>query len=332
MLLIKCTQHNRCTQGAGILCLLFVLPMLVIGLIQYAASRRRAPDESQRIAATLVSWGVGIDSLSIPVSQEEVDRHIEMLRSADSEARVQAADWLAARGVREASADIAAAMVDAGTLRPCQLAHSLGYLGDKRWANLLADATKHPSNLDLRVCATTALSKLQSPDTIDALIEVYRNGTAPTTALDALGKISDPAAMYFLRSVVEQPRSDIELTAALRAIERIEMMQEPDVAMALIQRLRSAASKGVVDEWATRKLANLGDTSAVAALGDTLRVVADNDSSVIVAAALLACGDAGIETLRMLADEGERAASTSAIAHAALLLVQQADPTVLARR
>ena len=122
MLLIKCTQINRGTHDARVLCLLFVLPMLVIGLIQYAAGRRRAPDECQRIAATLVSWGVRIDGLSIPLSQEKINQQVELLGSNISEVWVQAADWLASRGLRDAGVNIAFAMNEPGTLRPCQLA------------------------------------------------------------------------------------------------------------------------------------------------------------------------------------------------------------------
>ena len=47
--------------------LFFVAPMLVVGLLQNAAARRGDPDESQRIAATLASWGLALDELSIPV-------------------------------------------------------------------------------------------------------------------------------------------------------------------------------------------------------------------------------------------------------------------------
>ena len=301
--------------------LLFVGPLVLIGLLQYAGASR--PDEPQRIAATLASWGLTLEGLSIPVSREQVDRQIGMLRSDISEDRVQAADWLAARGVRAAGAAIASAMVDPGTLRSCQLAHALGFLGDKRWAGLLVNATKHPTNLDLRVCATIALGKLQSPDTVDALIDVYKGGAAPTAALDALGKISHPAALDLLRSVVEQPRNDVERRSALRAIERIQIMQEPDVAMVLMQQIRTAASRGVVDKWAVRKLALLRDISAVPVLCESLITVANDgsDGRVVLAAALLAHGDPGIKSLRILANQADRLASCTATALAALTLV-----------
>ena len=99
---------------------LFVLPMLVLGLFQYAANRRAAPNEAQRIAATLASWGVELDGLAIPVSQEQVDRQVARLRSSISEERVQAADWLASRGRRAADRGCHGRSRDAPALPACQ--------------------------------------------------------------------------------------------------------------------------------------------------------------------------------------------------------------------
>jgi len=77
---------------------------------QFVATKRAAPDTSVRIAATLVSWGLTTDGLSVEVRADEIDRHVALLRNPDGEERVRAADWLASRGVRDAGPHIAAAM------------------------------------------------------------------------------------------------------------------------------------------------------------------------------------------------------------------------------
>lgn len=136
------------------------------------------PDLEQQIAAKLVSWGVAPDGMRLPVSDEAVDRHIRMLQSPIGEKRVRAARWLSARGVRRGEEAIAEAMTDPGTARPCQLAHELGGLGSNRWVDTLANAARNPSSTDLRVCATIALGKVASPKAVQALSEVYEQGTA----------------------------------------------------------------------------------------------------------------------------------------------------------
>lgn len=93
----------------GLFGLVAVLSMaMTIG--QFIATNRAAPDTSVRIAATLVSWGLTTNSLSVGVRADEIDRHVALIRNPDGEERVQAADWLASRGVRDAGPHIAAAM------------------------------------------------------------------------------------------------------------------------------------------------------------------------------------------------------------------------------
>ncbi len=51
---------------------------LAMSLGQFIATKRAAPDTSIRIAATLVSWGLTTDGLSVGVSADEIDRHIAL--------------------------------------------------------------------------------------------------------------------------------------------------------------------------------------------------------------------------------------------------------------
>ncbi len=274
-----------------------------MSLGQFIATKRAAPDTSVRIAATLVSWGLTTDGLSVGVSAEEIDRHVALLRSPDGEERVRAADWLASRGVRDAGPQIAAAMADARTLRPCQLAHSLGQLGDEQWVGTLVAAAKQPRSLDLRACATLALSEIASPSSVDALIDLGRLDSSRRMALEALGRIGDPSALEFLRSVATSPRNEAEGKIARRAVERIELMQRADPVPLLVARLKTSGRGGRLETWAVRGLARLHDARAVPALLDALRrPQISRNERIVVAAGLLAHGEAGTAALQQVVD------------------------------
>ncbi len=64
---------------------------LAMSLGQFIVTKRAAPATSVRIAATLVSWGLTTDGLSVGVRAEEIDRNVALLRSPDGEERVRAA-------------------------------------------------------------------------------------------------------------------------------------------------------------------------------------------------------------------------------------------------
>jgi len=298
----------------GVLVLL-VLPVFLLGTIHYIRARMAAPDLRQQVVAKLASWGLSLDGVKAPVSEAAVEQRLADLRSPVGEVRVQAARWLAARGLRETGPSIAAAMDDPGTRRPCQLAKSLGELGDSRWTGRLVQATQHPSNVDLRVCATIALEQLESPQAVEGLIAGYRRDVSPKTALQALGKIGHPAALPMLRDVVQHPRDAIEARLAKQAIERIELMQRDDPIPGLIERIKTATA-GFVNPWAVRQLAERGDERAVSALRDALEHLGRAGSTsdrVTLAAALLAHGEPGRTALRSLARAESKAARISRV-------------------
>ncbi|MCH7545761.1 MAG: HEAT repeat domain-containing protein, partial [Planctomycetes bacterium] len=315
------------------LCGLIAAFTLVMILGQVIATRRAAPATSVRIAATLVSWGLTIDGLSIPVSTDEIDRHIAQLESPDGEVRVRAANWLASRGVREAGPHIAAAMVDEGTLRPCQLAHSLGHLGDDQWTGLLVAAAKQTRNLDLGACATIALCEIASPSSVDAMLELCKAGESRWTTLEALGRIGDPSALEFLQSVADSPRDKAERELAQLAIERIELMQSSDPVPDLVARVRKVHAGARFDSWAVRAIAKLHDARGVPALQEALdRPQVTRDDRILLAAGLLALGQEGTDSLReIVVTQPQSRAGLTALAALSLIEPTKDTQTIVSR-
>ncbi|MCH7601922.1 MAG: HEAT repeat domain-containing protein [Planctomycetes bacterium] len=315
------------------LCGLIAAFTLLMILGQVIATRRAAPATSVRIAATLVSWGLPIDGLSVPVSTNEIDRHVARLKSPDGEERVRAANWLASRGVREAGPHIAAAMADAGTLRPCQLAHSLGRLGDDQWTGLLVAAAKQTRNLDLGACATIALCEIASPSSVDALIDLCRAGEMRWTTLEALGRIGDSSALGFLQSVAASPRDEAERKIALLAIERIELMQRVDPVPDLVARVRKVHAGARLDSWAVRAIAKRNDVRGVPALRKALsRPQVASDDRILLAAGLLALGEDGLTALREIVDaQPQSRAGRTALAALSLVETTKDAHTIASR-
>lgn len=309
--------------------LLLVVGSLLAGTWQVVTERRAAPNMEQQVAATLASWGLSLDGIVSPVDAGEVEKRLAELDSPIGEVRVQAADWLASHGVRSSGADIAAAMDDPGTRRPCQLAKSLGELGDDRWADKLIAATRQRDNADLRVCAMIALGELQSPRAVEALVESYRNGAMSTFALDALSRIADPTTLDLFKQIASTSPSKSERMTAALAIERIELLQQPDPAAALADRLEHQAVGGPINEWTIRKLATFQDGRAVPTLREAFERTDQKEARVWLAAALLAHGDAGRVALSHLSQAIPTAGagkSGSAIARAALNLTPRPGP------
>lgn len=310
---------RRVSRGPWPPVVAFFALVLVMTGARIHQERMMRPSPSERIAATLVSWGLAPDGFSPPVSDEEIAERRRRLRSDDGEERVRAARWLADRGVREAGEAIAASMTDAATLRPCQLAHSLGHLGDPRWSDELIAAARQTGNTDLRVCAVIALRELASEGTIDALIELSSDPVTGLIAVEALGEIGDSRALPTLRSLHATTDDTFIRNQAARAMSRIETLQSDDPIDELIERVELSVVEGSLDRWAVRILAQSGDARAVAALSavmESARLSIRKRET--VAAALLALRPAGVAALESLMDREEIAATTAG--HALALL------------
>jgi len=305
-------------RGIFIILVVFVCAM---SIAQGWQASRNQPNQTQRIAAIIVSWGVDSPAMHVPVNQQDVDDRLEKLRSPVSEERVQAAHWLAAHGVRDASAAIASAMRDPATRRPCQLAHALGQLGRARWTDELVRAAQQPANRDLRVCATDGLKQLGSARAIDPLIQLAERGTAQTIAIEALGVVGDSRAAPALRRIVSNTQNDHVREAARRALQRIDILGLDDPLPELLRSFEQSLHSDRPSQWALRHLARLGDARAAPVLANALESSSvesrDRES---IAACLFACGEAGRLALERCAKNEKTPAA--GVARSALALLQ----------
>ncbi|MCI0363318.1 MAG: HEAT repeat domain-containing protein [Phycisphaerales bacterium] len=323
-----CQSSEPCRHGLrGVLAILLAF-VLMVTVVQGWIALRDRPNQSQRIAAILVSWGIEPDGFKLPVNADEIARRVALLKSADGEERVRAAHWLAAHGVRDAGPAIASAMHDPGTLRPCQLAHALGHLGDEQWTNELIWAATQPWNRDLQVCATLGLEELASERAIDALIEIAEHGSARTSAIDALGVIGDARAVPDLQRIAAASEDRHTRETAFRALERIRLLTAADPVPALVERLTASIPSGNTDVWALRCLARLGAREGDGRAGPAL-ARALNDESLssrhreFMAACLVACGEEGQSALSGCSSSNS--AAVRLVAQSALALVQQSS-------
>jgi len=313
-------QREGKRSGVAPLTALIASFAIVLQAAQWRAAAEAAPSAPERIAATLVRWGVAVEGVAPPVDPEARARHEQLLSSDIGEERVRAARWLAARGVRSAGARIVDAMNDPGTMRPCQLAHSLGSLGDERWVDQLIAGARQRRNTDLRVCSVIAMRKLGSVATVDALLELTLDPSLRTPAIVALGEIGDAAALPRLRAIAQVGEGSSQALVAERAIGQIELLTLDDPVPALLRRMESSIRDGAIDDWAARHLARRADRRAVGPLANAVGVrrLPEKDRE-IAAAALLALGAPGERALVHLADSGDGASS---IAAAALSLLE----------
>ncbi len=248
--------------------------------------------------------------------------------SPDGEERVRAAHWLAWHGVRDAVPKIVSAMWDPDTRRPCQLAHSLGGLGDAAAVPDLLDAAAQSGNSDLRVCAMFALRDLASEQSIDGLLALCEDPFTARLAVDALGEIADTRAFPRLRRFVAESSDPSLRRAATMALARITVVTADDPVLVLAQRVRNDAARGQVDTWAVRSLARAGDERAIGPLEASLaESKLGRSGRQALAAALLAHGSGGREALaRVVAAHAAEDAGVTASNALSLVGSQTANP------
>lgn len=289
------------------------------GVVHAVRARLDAPSPHVQLRAVLSAWGFHELADAVRLEPGEVERHLDQLRDRHGEVRVEAARWLASRGVREAVPNLLSAMADPETLRPCQIAHALGTLGDDRAVPALAEASLQTENADLAVCATIALGEIGSGDAAGPLAQAARTGPARTHALEALGRIAAEDAVPVLRQAATSAATVGTREIARTALARLDAEARSDPLPGLVALVVDPASDDDI-RWAVRRLARLGDPRAVPALA--MRAFEGRAHPETVAA-LLVLGPEGRAALRRLAVTESKA---TRLARAALDLPALAPP------
>ena len=243
----------------------------------------------------LARWGL---SDALP-GGDEVRALIADLGDASPVQRWRAAEQLGDRAAGGATLALVRAMRDeAGTRRPCLVAHCLGRVGDRRAVPALIAAVDHPSNADLRVCAAGALGEIGDPRAIGPLIRAYES-RASLTALRALGRLGDPGTREFLQSVAQRADHAAHRWAAEHALLLIGLLEDEDPVRALTAALPALPDASRV--WAIGRLAGAGDARAIGPLyalaSDT---GAGEEVRICAAAAIAAFGPRGAREIRDL--------------------------------
>ena len=276
--------------------------------------------DAQTIYAQLVTWGICVDHLSPDVPQSQIDQQIALLSHHHSETSVAAAHWLAARGVKQATAEIATAIQDKKTFRPCQLAHALGELGDTTHNQLLMTLASQTKNKDLSVCATMALGTICAPETTPHLIARYEKSNTSLSILTAICNIASPTAIPFLTDLVNTTQSQLQKQIAKEGILRINILTNKNPIKQLIAHLTTQANADAnLSTWHIRQLAikpsEAGATSLYQLLNDGKH---RREVAIALTAALLAHGNMGVRLLNTVSQTPNNQHQT--LAQAALSL------------
>ena len=266
----------------GLLCL------VVVTVIYRMTERAHFKTNLQR---TL--WELGQSSGSPKQLQaEERLKLLRQLRSPTAEKRWEAAKILASWKDRDAVPDLIVAMQDdKGTRRTCEIAHALGQIGDATCVPALSKAISHSRNVDLRVCATQALTEIGGEE---ALAPLLKKVTRPNLSkadymgtIFALGELGLPGALPVLRAIAKRNTDARIRELAESAVAQIELLDGEDVVPKLLAALDND-SDWIHDRWIFDELDKRWDDRGASALNDYLargkNIRTDN---LIQAAALL---------------------------------------------
>ena len=199
---------------------------------------------------------------------------IEQLFSAEPPERWSAAGKLAVWREPTALWPLVAAMQDdAGTRRTCLISQALGKLADPAAVPALIEAAQHPSNVDLRVCATHSLGQIGNDSAISFLAGRSADRSLGegdrSVAISALGEIGSPLAVPVLKEIASSDARPMLRSFAASAIRQIGLLQG-DAEKNLLSALGDN-SDWIQDDWTLRQLHHRWSNCIAAGLNETLR-------------------------------------------------------------
>ena len=169
-------------------------------------------------------------------------------------AAAELASW---RDTRSLPILIATMQDDAGTQRTCLIAQAIGKVGDPAAIPALCQAMMHPSNRDLRLCATHALAEIGDVSAVQPLIEKAIRRDLPRddylAAIRALGDLGSPEALPTLQRLAASDSDEAVRQWATNAIAQIEMLRSANAVAELTGALLGN-ERWVEHRWILRQL------------------------------------------------------------------------------
>jgi hypothetical protein len=276
-------------------------------IVHHATERSRFEAKLSLALRELHQKGETAESLT-PLNRAEL---LQKLNSSKAIRRWQAANELAIWKDQTSVSALVIAMQDGqGTERTCVIAQSLGKIGSSEAVPALVQAINHVQNLDLRVCATHALTDIGDPRAVQPLIEKAKDRSTLqddyASAIIALGDLGFPQALPALSEIVEHDPDRKIRAVALAAIRRIEIVQSDDPVAALLSALRKPVP-WIHAEWILKELARRWEPRVADALNGYLSSGAHRAGHCIQVAALLIYHRAMRPwTIQVLAKSGKR--------------------------
>ena len=147
------------------------------------------------------------------------------------------------------------------------MAQALGHIGDPIAVPELVWASAHPTNVDLRMCATAALAEIGGASVLAPLMEKARRAADSQdrhAAIAALGELGNPEAVPALREIARSEAPAAMRARSLSALWQIGLLRDDAV-----PRLLAALGRHehwVHDDWILLQLAQRWDPRCAAAL------------------------------------------------------------------
>jgi HEAT repeat protein len=217
-----------------------------------------------------------------PLDPQERRKLIEQLSSTEPPERWNAAGELAFWREPAALWPLVAAMQDdAGTRRTCVISQALGKLGAAAAVPALVQAAQHPSNVDLRACATHSLGQIGDDRAVPFLagrsVDRSLSKGDRSVAISALGGIGSPLALPVLKEIASGDTRPMLRSMAASAIRQIGLLQG-DAERNLLSAIGDN-SDWIKDDWILAQLHRRWSEHIAAGLNEILRARAEMPSA-----------------------------------------------------